>query len=350
MHVLLVKMSSLGDLIHTLPALSDAGQTLPHIRFDWVVEEAFAEIPGWHPVVDSVLAVALRRWKRRPVRTLRDGEWARFRAGLRRIKYDRVIDAQGLLKSALVTRMALGPRHGLDRASAREPVASLFYQERHGVPKGQHAITRVRTLFALALGYPLPASPPDYGLERQGFRQTRDPSEYVVFLHGTTWPTKQYPVAYWTELARLAGTEGLRVRLPQGDEAERSRAETIAQAGDHVEIMPPMDLTGLAREIAGAQAAVGVDTGLAHLAAALAVPAVTLYGATRPGLTGTWGQNQGRLSADFACAPCLSRSCRYKGIRQVHPACYGTLQPADVWRALKELAGGRVAAGSRTLC
>ena len=107
MRVLLVKTSSLGDVIHTLPALTDAQRAIPGIQFDWVVEEGFAEIPAWHPAVAQVIPVAIRRWRKHPLQTLRSGEWRRFKARLRETHYDLVIDAQGLLKSAWLTPTCL---------------------------------------------------------------------------------------------------------------------------------------------------------------------------------------------------------------------------------------------------
>ena len=161
MHVLVVKMSSLGDVIHTLPALTDAAGSLPGIRFDWVVEEGFAEIPAWHSAVDAVIPVALRRWRQRPLRDFRGPEWRRARNRLRRPVYDAVIDAQGLLKSAFITRQVRAPRYGMDRKSVRERFACAVYDHKVPVPKTMHAVQRTRLLFARALGYPLPPGPGD---------------------------------------------------------------------------------------------------------------------------------------------------------------------------------------------
>ena len=139
MRVLLVKTSSLGDVIHALPALTDAARAIPGITFDWVVEEGFAEIPTWHPSVGNVIPVAIRRWRKNLWETIKSGEWRRFKQRLRAEKYDLVIDAQGLLKSALLTRYVKAPVAGFDRDSAREPLASRFYQRRLAVARGQHA-------------------------------------------------------------------------------------------------------------------------------------------------------------------------------------------------------------------
>ena len=154
MRVLIIKTSSLGDVLHTLPAVTDATLQTPGIRFDWVVEEAFAEVPAWHAAVDEVIAVAIRRWKHHPFRVLRAGEPQAVVRQLRSTHYDLVLDAQGLLKSAVIARLARGPRSGLDRDSAREPLAARAYDRRFAIARNQHAVQRVRQLFAAALGYP----------------------------------------------------------------------------------------------------------------------------------------------------------------------------------------------------
>jgi heptosyltransferase-1 len=367
MRVLIVKTSSLGDVIHTLPALTDAARALPGIRFDWVVEEAFAEIPRWHPAVDVVIPVAVRRWRKHPLQARRSGEWAAFRAAIRTREYDAVIDAQGLLKSAWLARHARGPLHGLDRQSAREPLASLFYRHRHAVAWGRHAVLRVRELFANALNYGLPAdaaSAPGrgamgmdpYGLDRTRLQAAPAASAaalaadtpYLVFLHGTTWDTKHWPEAYWRALAEQATAQGWQVRLPWGSPGERARAERIAAGLANAVVLPRLPLAGIAGEIAGARACVAVDTGLGHLAAALAVPTVSLYGPTNPGFTGAWGFGQRHLAADFPCAPCLRKQCNYAptpadrarpDFERVQPPCFSRLPPQHVWAELMALPG-----------
>lgn len=293
MKVLVVKMSSLGDVIHTLPALTDAANALPGVVFDWVVEEAFADVPGWHPAVDSVIPVALRRWRKRPWRDMFGEEWRTARRALGREEYDAVVDAQGLLKSAWITRYARGPRYGMDRHSARERLASLAYDHRFPISRADHAITRLRALFALSLQYPQPDTPPDFGLGGT-FSPPKRESD-VVFFHGSARPEKLWPVEHWKTLTSLAAGGGLRVFLPWGTEAERLSAEEIACAG--AEVLPRMDLTQLAQFVAGAAAHVSVDTGPGHLAAALNVPGVSLYGPTRPERVGTSGPGQQHICA-----------------------------------------------------
>lgn len=340
MRVLLIKTSSLGDVIHALPALTDAARALPGIRFDWVVEEGFAEIPTWHPAVDNVIPVAIRRWRKNLWQTFKSGEWSRFKQNMKNARYDLVIDAQGLFKSAWLTRYANAPVAGLDRHSAREPLASRFYDRPAAVAKGQHAVERLRQLFALALGYELPAGLGDYGLKRLAGADDTQPAPFVLFLHGTTWDSKHWPELYWRQLAELMGERGLQVRLPWGNPVEKARAERIAQGLDYAEVLPKLNLAGVAHVLSAAQGCVAVDTGIGHLAAALDVPTVSLFGPTNPGLTGAYGQSQVHLASDYpSCAPCLQKKCTYQptaedqrrfDVKREWPLCFTPLNPERV--------------------
>lgn len=302
--VLLVKTSSMGDVIHTLPALTDAVNALGDIRFDWVVEEGFAEIPRWHPAVDKVIPVAIRRWRKTPLRSLFGDEWKQCRAQLKRQRYDAIVDAQGLLKSAWLTLMADGPRYGLDSASAREGICAWFYQHPLPVAKGQHAVERVRQLLAQALGYAVPAALGDYGLQQVAFDSAQVPvADYAVCLHGTTWPEKHYPEAYWRDVIDALCARGLQVMLPWGSERERERAGRLAQDRRGALVLPRCTLSQMAALLKAAKVVVAVDTGLGHLTAALDTPCVSLYGPTSPRLVGAYGKHQRHLQAsDFAGA------------------------------------------------
>jgi heptosyltransferase I len=331
--VLIVKTSSLGDLIHTLPAVTDAVAAIPGIRFDWVVEEAVTEVPSWHPAVERVIPVAIRRWRKAWINSWRNGEIKAFRRDLRRRDYDLIIDAQGLYKSALLARMARGVTVGLDSDSSREPGATRFYQRSITVARDQHAIERVRSLFAQALRYSKPESAPDYGISKMS--QANSDKPYLLFLHGTTWITKLWPVEYWVELSKIAAAKEFHVLLPWGSEEEKQRAEQIISRSGHGELLPRLSLSEMKDILAGAAGVVGVDSGLPHLTAALSIPAVTLYGPTKTGLTGAVGRLQTNLQAEFACAPCMQKACSYLETSKVVPACFGDLPPEKVWAALE---------------
>lgn len=294
MRVLIIKTSSMGDVLHALPALTDAMHAIPGIRFDWVVEEGFAQIPSWHPAVDRVLPVAIRRWRKHWFGSQVREERVVFKRALQSREYDAVIDAQGLMKSAaLVTRLAKGEKHGQDSRSAREPFASWWYDKRHEVSKQQHAVQRTRELFAKSLGYELPATTGDYAIA-QHFTQAlpADADRYLVFLHATTRDNKHWPEDHWRELIGLMQPSGLKIKLPWGAEHEHQRAVRLADGFDFVEVLPRLTLEQVARTLAGARAVVSVDTGLSHLTAALDRPNITLYGPTDPGLIGGYGKNQ----------------------------------------------------------
>ncbi|MEQ4529785.1 MAG: lipopolysaccharide heptosyltransferase RfaC [Mixta sp.] len=299
MKVLIVKTSSMGDVLHTLPALTDAMQAIPDIRFDWVVEENFAQIPGWHPAVDRVLPVAIRRWRKHWFGSQQREERVAFKRALQSRDYDVVIDAQGLIKSAaLVTRLAKGVKHGQDSRSAREPFASWWYDKRHEIDKRQHAVERTRELFAKSLGYEKPQTQGDYAIAAHFLAHPpADAGHYLVFLHATTRDNKHWPESHWRELIERLAPCGLRIKLPWGAEHEHQRAQRLAAGFNHVEVLPKLTLEQVAQTLAGAKAVVSVDTGLSHLTAALDRPNITLYGPTDPGLIGGYGLNQHVLRA-----------------------------------------------------
>lgn len=335
MRVLVVKTSSIGDVIHTLPALTDAARAVPGIAFDWVVEDELAPVPRWHPAVDRVVTVAYRRWRYRPLSGIFGGAMAGFRARLRERNYDAVIDAQGLYKSGVITALAQGVKHGYDLASCREKLAPLAYDRRYRVARDLHAIERTRALFAMALGYPRPTGAPDYGLDPTRLPAADLPQPFVLLLHGTKWRTKRWAPERWRELARIAAGDGHAVCLPWQSAEERRRAEAVAGCVPGARVLPPADLDHVAGVLARAAGVVAVDTGLAHLAAALSVPTVTLYGATAPGRTGTTGARQVHAVAARPCVPCRNKICNFTGNAHAPSPCLEGLAPKAVWRALR---------------
>lgn len=342
--VLVVKTSSLGDVIHSLPALTDAVRAIPDVQFDWAVEESFAEVPAWHPAVDRVIPVAVRRWRKHPIQAWRSGEWAEFKRQIGRHSYDAVIDAQGLLKSAWLTRYAKGDRYGLDKASAREPMASNFYDHSINVPKGQHAVERVRQLFSQALGYSLNGQLDkklgEYSLSFQSERQ-----KSVVLLHGTTWASKHWPEGSWIELSRLLLEAGYQVKLPWGNDVEKARAERIG-GNSAAEVLPKMSLTELAALLSVSTGCVSVDTGLGHLAAAVDTPTLALFGPTNSALTGFYGKNQQSLQSEFHCAPCMLRECKYQLAPGEFPPCFEALSATRVFQKFVAMQEGNLGARS----
>ncbi len=309
MRVLIVKTSSMGDVLHTLPALTDAQQAIPGIQFDWVVEEGFAQIPSWHASVDRVIPVAIRRWRKAWFSAPIKAERKVFRDAVRLQQYDAIIDAQGLVKSAaLVTRLARGVKHGMDWSTAREPLASLFYNRKHHIAKQQHAVERTRELFAQSLGYTKPLSQGDYAIAQHFLTNlSANSGQYAVFLHATTRDDKHWPEANWRELIGLLNNAGIRIKLPWGAPHEEARAKRLAEGFSYVDVLPRMTLEEVARVLAGAKFVVSVDTGLSHLTAALDRPNITLYGPTDPGLIGGYGKNQ---------TACISQS---HDLKDIHP-------------------------------
>jgi heptosyltransferase-1 len=282
--ILFVKTSSLGDVVHQCPAVTDAAR-IPEASIDWVVEDAFAGVARMHANVARVIPVAVRRWRTALWRPAVWSEIAAFRRSLEAERYDAVIDTQGLLKSAFITRLSRGTRHGMDGASAREPLAARFYDRTHYVARGLHAVERNRRLTAAALGiHPQPSV--DYGLRRGAAPDGKLPASYSVLLTMTSRADKLWPEARWVELGRALA---LPVVLPWGSTEERSRAERIGQGIGQAIVPARMTLEALAQVLGHARNVVGLDSGLTHLAAALGVPAVAIFCGSDPALTGLYG-------------------------------------------------------------
>ena len=335
MRALLVKMSSLGDLVHALPAVTAAQAR--GVRFDWVVEEAYQAIVERHPAVDRVIPIAWRRWRSAPWGF--GGEMGAFLKALRSQEYDLLLDAQGLAKSAAVARLARGAEVvGFAKRDVRERAAAWVYGRGVEVPRRQHAIDRQCQLFAGAFGYVWDADEAvDFGVS-----EADGPRELCLFLHGSTWTSKLWPVPMWIDLAHRAGTVGLEPLLPWGNALEHGRAARIAEGGAG-RVLDALDLSDLVALLQRARLVIGVDSGLTHLAAALGAPTLALHGSTSHELTGCRGRHTRILASAFGCAPCQSRTCRYRGPGRtwrnepVAPPCYAELAPDRVWAAALEL-------------
>ncbi|MDE2622377.1 MAG: lipopolysaccharide heptosyltransferase I [Betaproteobacteria bacterium] len=287
--ILVIKTSSLGDVVHALPAVSDMAQHFPDAAIDWMVEESFRAIPELHPAVRRVLPVATRRWRKALCARQTWQDLRVLRHQLTEDPYDLAIDFQGLMKSALLGLLVPTHRVGYTWASAREPLATLAYQEKFAVPWSLHAVERNRQLAAQALGY---AAGPDlsYGLRPPTAAPDCAPAEpYAVLLHATSRPHKEWPEDHWIRLGLALEKRGLRSVIPGGSPLERARSQRLASHIPGALAPAALGLHEVAGLLGHARVVVGVDTGLAHLAVALGRPVVAIFTATRPEDTGVYG-------------------------------------------------------------
>ena len=285
-NIILVKTSSLGDVLHNFPVVSDICKHVPGAHIDWVVEESFASLPLLHQGVSRAIPVAMRRWRKSWWQSR--GEMRVICRELRDAHYDLALDTQGLLKSALITRCTHTTRCGFDWSSAREPVASLFYDRTYCVAKNQHAVERNRQLAGQALGY-TPQGIPDYGMRTADIALPWLPAEpYAVLLHATSRDDKLWPEPNWIALGNHLNQLGVRSLLPWGNEQERTRSERLSSSIPGAISTRRINLNEAAAMLGKALTVIGVDTGLSHLAAALGVPTIGIYTATDPGLTGLY--------------------------------------------------------------
>jgi len=330
--VLLIKFTSLGDLIHALPALTDAARAHPGLKFDWMIDESFAQVAKWHSAVDQIFTTSHRTWRRGLISSIKP--ISDLIRNVRKTRYDLVIDGQGNFKTALMSLFMRGPTAGFDRRSVREWVASFAYQRKYPASEKIHAINRLRQLFALSLDYPCPATPPDFSIDRSqfAFLPIQTPQRYIVLIHNASWQTKIWPEEHGKRLIEWIARKGYTVYLPWGNAEEKARALRLA-VDPRAIVLPKMSLSEIGSLLLGARACVSVDTGLSHLSAALNIPSVILYGSTDSGLIGANGQNQIHLISKLPCAPCNQKKCRLPS-SSLNPPCLGELTPERVFQQL----------------
>ena len=338
MRILLIKMSSMGDIFHTFPAISDIKQYYPDAEIDWVVEGSFSEIVDWHPGVHKVIPIHLRRWVKARTK-IHWQEFKTWRRTLRQTTYDYIIDVQGLLKSAVVAKCAKG--HGIDgyaKKSAREPVTHWFYKRPHIVDKDQHAVERTRQLVGKALGY-TPEAKLNFGIN-QNFTHIKKNPRKLIFIIGTSRITKLWATSEWQALTKIAIDAGFSVEIIWGSAEEQAIADQI------IEFCPQatrpeqrLSITTIAEKLVEAAGVIGLDTGFSHLAGALETPTIALYGATSPvkvGLIGEHTQNL-QLAETLACMPCHKRHCKWLPENSIDtPACMSGIKAETAWHALQE--------------
>jgi len=311
--VLVIRPSSLGDIVHALALVADIRRHRPELAIDWVAEEPFVPLVALDPGVRRVIPIALRRWRHQFLAAATWREAAAFRRDLRATRYAAILDLQEQVKGALVARLTRGVRHGPDRASIREPVATLLHDLHHPIDRARHLIDRCRQLAGAALGYAVDG-PPVFGLVPP--RATGDVitvgRRYVVAVHATSRADKLWPEADWRRLVAAFGEGGCAVLLPWGSAEERARSDRLAAGSPHAIVPPRQDLAAMAGLLARADLVVGVDTGLVHLAAALGTPTLAIFTVTDPALAG--------VERASATARDLGGSGRVPGLEAVRAA------------------------------
>lgn len=339
MRILLVKMSSMGDIFHTFPAISDVKKYFPDAEIDWVVEDSFKEIVEWHPQVRKVIPINLRRWvKQRDKKSWQ--EFVNWRKALRTEDYDYVIDAQGLFKSAAIAKCAQGKGiDGYEKNSAREPIVRWFYSRTHVVDKNQHAVERTRQLVGKALGY-TPETKLNFGIN-QNFTHIKKNPRKLIFIIGTSWVTKLWATSEWQALTKIALDAGFNVEIIWGSSEEQAIADQIIHACPQAtRPMQRLSITTIAEKLVEAAGVVGLDTGFSHLAGALETPTIALYGATSPvkvGLIGDHTHNL-QLSKTLDCMPCHKRHCKWLPENSHEtPQCMTGIKAQEVWLALENI-------------
>lgn len=319
MRILLIKLTSLGDVVHTLPALTDALAAIPDLRVDWMIEESYADLVSQHPAVENVIPIPYRTIRKKGFGMLPAAisQWRILRRQLWDQKYDRIIESQGLLKSANLVFLNPAPTAGFDFKSAREPLASLFYNDKFRVSTDLHAVERQRLLFAKALNYSINEIPARTALSTSKWQadarlllaEHNLPDNYMMFLHGTAWKTKIWPESRWRLLAENFNDKAIKVLVPWGNEDEKNLAHRISENLTHIHVLPKFSVVEVSKIITMAKTVIAGDTGLGHIAAAFDIPGLMLLGPTSPELIGHSGSKQRMIVSSYPLAPCYRRKC-----------------------------------------
>ena len=283
--VLLVRPSSLGDIVYALAIVSDLAMHAPQWAVDWVAEEAFVPLVRLDPRVRHVVPLGLRRWRGAPLamQTWRDAK--AFRRALRGERYTAIVDLQEQVKGALISRIAHGIRHGFDRNSIREPIATMLHDVHHQVDRQQHFVDKCRALAAAALGYDVDG-PARWQFEPPATAAAMPSGRFAIVFHATSRHDKLWPEEAWRALLAQFAAAGITTLLPWGNADEEQRSRRLAAGADASIVPPAQSLPELATLIRRAEIIVGVDTGLTHLAAAMGAPTVAVFTTTDPMLAG----------------------------------------------------------------
>ncbi|CAN5366532.1 lipopolysaccharide heptosyltransferase I [soil metagenome] len=287
MNILIVRVSSLGDVVHNMPMLADIRRNFPQANIDWVVEESYTELVRLNPLVRKVIPFALRRWRKSLLSPATRTEMRAFKEALQSEAYDYVFDTQGLLKTSVVMRMARlangGKRVGLANAtegSGYEGISRIFHMISVPVGGRTHAVMRARLVAAAAMSYGID-TPAQFNLHSADSALASPPwlpsGQYAVFFHGTARAAKQWAPANWIALAENLAARGMQVLLPWGSPAEKQTAESLAAQMRNARVLPKLSLMEAVLLAQRAALVVGVDTGLTHVAAAFERPTIELY-------------------------------------------------------------------------
>ena len=280
MKILVIKSSSMGDIIHALPVARDIRKALPDARIDWVAEESFRDIPRLAPDVDKIYCTAFRRWRKALFSSQTRAEIASLRRALREERYDAVLDIQGLIRSAVVAHWTGVPSIGYSRQTVREPIASFFYKTKLDLPASLGAVRRYRMAAARAFGYEIDEEYPVFGLKPEAVPSFDIPPKSVALCPNTSRDEKLWPEENWRAFGRRLQARGFVSVLYWGGPEEERRCRRIAEGIPGAVVAPRAPLSQVAANLSCAAGVVGVDTGLAHLAAALGRPSVGIYVST----------------------------------------------------------------------
>ncbi len=280
MKIAIVKLSAMGDIIHAMVALQYIKKSNPSLEIDWIVEQAFVKVLEGNPDIDNILAVNLKSIKKDKKALFSQVKLVKKYA---KNNYDLVIDAQGLLKSALTAKLLGKNRAGFSKSSIRESVASYFYHHKVAIAYDANTIDRNAKVISEPLGIEINSQmiqekePFLFYSESDVLEYIDDKKKNIIFVIGSTWESRNYPKEKFAELADALQEN---ILIAWGNTEERERAEWIATQSKYAHVLPSINLNALKAVIGNADVLIGNDTGPTHMAWGMNVPSITLFGPT----------------------------------------------------------------------
>ena len=291
MRVLVLRLTSMGDVVLTLPAVNDMLENIPGITIDWMVEKPFASIVQMNPKINLVHTAHWRKWRKALFKAETRNAIKEFRHKLKAVQYDVVIDFQGqIAKSIFLGVMANGPLMGFAKQGLREPLAALFYRKKAEVSKSLHLVPRSRALAAQIFDYPIPRTPARYGIAagKPYWLPSEPDKKYAVMIPHRSRHEAPWPMENWIAIGKKLKALNINVAVLWGSPAEEFFSQEIA-AHFGGEVAPFLTVAQAAALLEHAHVVIGLDTGFTHLATALERPTIALHCDFDPKLAGLVG-------------------------------------------------------------
>ena len=321
MKILIIKTSSMGDVTHNLPAIYDIKKKIKNIKLDWIVEKDFEKVIKFTDNINNLITINTRNKKISKIKHIK-----KTYNKINKKKYNLVIDSQGLIKSAIITILSNKKKSiGLGWKSAKEPLSTIIYKKNITINNNNHAVTKIRLFFAKILKYKINIKNINFGINKQKIEKKKNKiKKYIIFLYHTTWETKHWPKKHLIILKNILKKNKLKIK-------EIYHSKKILELNKNKK---KTNINKTIQHIYNSKCIITVDTGFGHIASAIGIPTISIYGPTSPQKSGMIGKNQiNIMTKNLYCSPCFKKKCLIKKKNTIQP-CFKEITPLKIWENL----------------